>query len=129
MIFDPELANLLLVRAGLGLLLGLVMGSFATMASYRLPRRLSLVAPPSACPACGHRLGVRDLFPVFSWLFARGRCRHCAQKIPARYPLIELATALLFVALFAFVGWQWIVVPASFAALALVIFMTIKLES
>lgn len=87
-------------RAVAGLLFGLIMGSFVTMASYRIPRGLSIIAP-SSCPACGHRLGVRDLFPVFSWLFQRGRrCRYCRKTIPARYPLIELSVAVAFIGLF-----------------------------
>ncbi len=76
------------------LLTGACLGSFLTLASWRLPRDESLIAPPSRCPACQHRLGVRDLFPVFSWAARRGRCAHCGVKVSARYPAIEILTAL-----------------------------------
>ncbi len=77
--------------------LGLIVGSFLSALTWRLPRGTSVAHGRSACPACGTPLGPRDLVPVLSWLSARGRCRHCAAAISPRYPLIEAATALLFV--------------------------------
>jgi leader peptidase (prepilin peptidase)/N-methyltransferase len=76
--------------------LGLVIGSFLNVVAYRLPRGESLVRPRSRCTACGSDVKPYDNVPVFSWLLLRGRCRHCAERISARYPLIELATALVF---------------------------------
>lgn len=78
------------------ILLGLACGSFITMATYRIPRELPVGMERSKCPSCKHSLGVRDLWPVFSWLFQKGKCRYCSHKIHIRYPLIELATALCF---------------------------------
>ena len=78
-------------------LAGLVLGSFASLAAYRLPRGQGIARGRSRCPACGHALGPRDLVPVLSWLALGGRCRYCAAQVPVRYPLIELATAALFV--------------------------------
>lgn len=75
---------------------GLVFGSFATMASYRLAIEKSLMGR-SFCPKCKHQLGVLDLLPVVTYLFNRGKCRYCKAKISLRYPAIELATGLLFV--------------------------------
>ena len=72
-------------------LLGLVMGSAVTALSWRLPRGESWVHGRSRCPACGHVLGVLDLFPVLSWVASRGRCRHCGARVSARYPFIELS--------------------------------------
>ncbi|MCB1538670.1 MAG: prepilin peptidase [Alphaproteobacteria bacterium] len=89
-------------RAGVFFCLGLCLGSFATALVYRLPRGLNWTTERSRCPSCGHALGVPDLVPVFSWLFLRGRCRHCGTRIPARYPLIELGFGV-FVAL---IGWM-----------------------
>ncbi len=77
-------------------LIGLVVGSFLNVVVWRLPRRLSIVRPPSACPKCGRRLAARDLVPVLSWLFLRGRCRYCGAPIAVRYPLVEAFTGLLF---------------------------------
>jgi len=85
------------VIAVLGALLGLAVGSFLNVVVYRVPAGLSVVAPASACPRCGHDIRARDNVPVLSWLVLRGRCRDCATPISARYPLVEAATAVLFV--------------------------------
>lgn len=78
---------------------GLAIGSFLNVVIWRVPRGESVAHPPSACPSCGERIGPRDNLPVLSWLMLRGRCRHCSARISARYPLIELGTAALFVLL------------------------------
>ncbi len=76
--------------------LGLVLGSFATALAYRLPRDLSMVTKVhSQCTSCGHNLGIPDLIPLFSWIFLKGKCRHCQAAIGTQYPLIELATLAL----------------------------------
>jgi leader peptidase (prepilin peptidase)/N-methyltransferase len=77
---------------------GLLIGSFLTVVVDRVPRGGSVVAPPSACGGCGMRLGPLDLVPVVSWLALRGRCRGCGTAIGAEPIVVELATALLFVA-------------------------------
>jgi leader peptidase (prepilin peptidase)/N-methyltransferase len=82
-------------RFALGFIVGAALGSFGTMLAYRLPRRLSIVAPRSHCPSCQTPLGVKDLVPLASWLATRGRCRHCGAKIGAQYLKIELATSLI----------------------------------
>ena len=79
------------------LVAGLVVGSFLTVVVDRVPRGASVVAPPSACDACGHRLTAPDLVPVVSWLVLRGRCRHCGTSIGPEPIIIELATAAIFV--------------------------------
>ena len=75
---------------------GLAVGSFLNVCIYRLPLEKSIVFPPSKCPKCEHRLGVLDLFPVFSFLFLRGKCRYCKTKIYWRYPVVELLTGCGF---------------------------------
>lgn len=77
-------------------ILGLLIGSFLNVVIYRVPRRLSVVSPPSACPKCGTQLKPWDNVPVFSWLLLRARCRYCGSRISGRYPLIEALTAVLF---------------------------------
>jgi leader peptidase (prepilin peptidase) / N-methyltransferase len=85
------------IRAIVALPFGLVVGSFMTVAVYRLPKGESVVSPRSRCPACGAEIGARDNIPVLSWLLLRGRCRRCGERISVEYPLLELATAGLVV--------------------------------
>ncbi|HXH83113.1 MAG TPA: A24 family peptidase [Candidatus Tectomicrobia bacterium] len=77
--------------------LGLVIGSFLNVVIARLPERRSLLWPASSCPGCGAAIAWRDNIPVVSYLALRGRCRACAMAIPARYVVVEVATAALFV--------------------------------
>jgi leader peptidase (prepilin peptidase)/N-methyltransferase len=74
---------------------GLLLGSFLNVVAYRLPRGESLVVPASRCPGCDTPIKPYDNVPVLSWLLLRGRCRSCGATIAWRYPLVELATALL----------------------------------
>ncbi len=79
-------------------LLGAVVGSFLNVVADRLPAGRSLISPPSHCPACERRLSPLELVPIVSYLLLRGRCRTCGALIPARVPLVELTTALVFTA-------------------------------
>ena len=121
-------------------LLGLVLGSFLNVVIHRLPRmmerqwaqdvgdwlaqqeakpqapdqsteRYSLMRPGSHCPSCTKPLSWADKIPVLSYLFLRGRCRHCSAPIGRRYPLVELGTAALFAAC----AWHWGASPAALA--------------
>jgi leader peptidase (prepilin peptidase)/N-methyltransferase len=80
-------------------LLGLVIGSFGNVVVVRLPAGGSLVTPASRCPQCGSAIRHRHNVPLLGWLVLRGRCADCRAPISARYPLVELATGALFVAL------------------------------
>lgn len=84
--------------------LGLVLGSFANVAIYRVPLGKSVVHPRSACPHCGTPVAAYDNLPVVSWLVLRGRCRSCRDPIRARYPLVEALTGSLFVGAFLWQG-------------------------
>jgi len=84
--------------------LGISIGSFLNVVIYRVPRKQSIIRPPSHCPICGHRLAWYDLIPVFSYIFQKGRCRYCGAKISYKYPLVELITGLSFIAIFAKFG-------------------------
>lgn len=75
--------------------IGLALGSFYNVLIYRLPRNISLLSPPSHCPHCQKRIRWYDNIPVLSYLLLKGKCRHCGEKIPIRYPLVELSTGLL----------------------------------
>lgn len=78
---------------------GLLIGSFLNVVIWRVPRGESVVRPPSHCPACGREVRPRDNVPVVSWLLLRGRCRDCGEPISRRYPMVELATGVVFAVL------------------------------
>lgn len=84
-------------------ILGSILGSFANVCIWRLPRGESIAWPPSHCPQCQARLKAWHLIPIFSWAFLGGKCVACAGKISLRYPLVELGTASLF----ALIGYTW----------------------
>lgn len=90
------------------LIFGLCFGSFITMASHRFAdENISVrdfIFRNSFCPNCNNQLKFKHLFPVFSWLFFKGKCGFCATKISLRYPLIEISTALLFLTIFLVLG-------------------------
>lgn len=90
--------ELVAVVVAIAAVFGLVVGSFLNVVVYRVPAGLSVVAPRSRCPACETEIAARDNVPVLSWLLLRGRCRSCGQSISSRYPLVELACAVLFAA-------------------------------
>ena len=80
-------------------LFGAVVGSFLNVVIHRLPAGESIVFPGSRCPRCGAAIRPWDNVPVLGWLALRGRCRDCRGPISPRYPLVELANALLWAAL------------------------------
>ncbi|MGQ0846233.1 MAG: prepilin peptidase [Sporichthyaceae bacterium] len=84
------------VAAGL---VGLLIGSFLNVVVHRVPEGRSVAGGRSACPACGSEIRARDNVPLLSWVLLHGRCRDCSAPISVRYPLVELACAVLFAAL------------------------------
>ncbi len=87
--------------------LGLIVGSFLNVCSLRWPQDESVVRPPSRCPKCGEGVRWYDNIPVLSWLILKGRCRFCAEPISVQYPLVELATGLMWAGVFAVYGPSW----------------------
>ncbi|WP_336046565.1 prepilin peptidase [Solibacillus ferritrahens] len=83
-------------------ILGLVFGSFYNVVGLRIPKKESIVTPPSHCVNCNRRLHAFELIPVFSYVFLRGKCRTCGVKVSPIYAFTELVTGLLF----AFATWQ-----------------------
>ncbi len=79
---------------------GLIVGSFLNSIIYRLSIEESFLFKRSYCPRCKHILNWQDLFPVFSFLILRGKCRYCHQKISWQYPLVEILTGLIFLLIF-----------------------------
>jgi leader peptidase (prepilin peptidase)/N-methyltransferase len=99
---------------------GACVGSFLNVCVYRWPADESVVRPPSRCPSCGTRLKWRDNVPIFGWMLLRGRCRYCGARVSFQYPMVELATALLWLAAALRFGF-------SVRALASAVFFTILL--
>ena len=84
-------------------ILGALIGSFANVLIYRVPRGESIVFPTSHCPECGHEIRRRHNVPVVGWLVLRGKCADCGARISPRYPIVESIVALAFGA----IVWHW----------------------
>lgn len=87
-------------------LFGAVVGSFLNVCIWRLPRKESIVFPPSHCPGCGYRIPFYDNIPIVSYLLLRGKCRSCRAHISLQYPLVELLNGLLTLLLFLRFGFS-----------------------
>jgi len=94
------------------LVLSLLFGSFFNVVAIRLLKKESISYPPSHCTSCNHRLGFFDLFPLFSFLFLKGRCRYCKEKISPLYPLGEGMTAIVFFLVYKKIGLTPELLPA-----------------
>jgi leader peptidase (prepilin peptidase)/N-methyltransferase len=92
---------------GIVALLGFAVGSFLNVVIHRVPRDESLIQPRSHCPQCGAAVRSRHNIPVLGWLMLGGKCADCKTPISVRYPLVEAATAALFVAVAAKFGLSW----------------------
>lgn len=106
-------------------LLGLAVGSFLNVCIDRFPRDESILNPPSHCEVCHHNLAAKDLIPLFSYLFLRGRCRYCRTPLPKRLPLVELATGVILALLCASYGLSLgFGILSFYACLFIVVFVT-----
>ncbi len=106
-------------------LLGLTLGSFFNVVGLRLPLKQSFVHSRSQCPTCEYTLTWRDLVPVFSYLFLRGKCRRCGTKISPIYPLVEVATGTLFVSSYLVFGLHFeLLVSLVFVSMLMIVFVT-----
>jgi leader peptidase (prepilin peptidase)/N-methyltransferase len=117
--------------------IGLCFGSFTTALVHRIPRDIPWIydrassankACRSACTSCGAKLTAPDLVPLFSWIFSKGRCRHCKAPVSIRYPLIELATMLAVLAQFNAWGVSYVTVPVLLAVPFLIAALMIDWE-
>jgi leader peptidase (prepilin peptidase) / N-methyltransferase len=93
-----------MIEIAIAFFAGLLIGSFLNVCVYRMPRDLSVVKPRSFCPGCEKTIAWYDNIPVLSFVMLRARCRHCGERIPWRYPLVELATAIEFAVCAAYLG-------------------------
>ncbi len=97
-------AKFFLMAVPIVFLYGICIGSFLNVVIIRLPRGESLIKRSSHCMTCGAKIRIIDLIPVFSWLFLRGRCHSCGEKISPRYPIVEALNGFLYLACFAAFG-------------------------
>jgi leader peptidase (prepilin peptidase) / N-methyltransferase len=107
---------------------GLALGSFLNVVAARLPRGVSVVRPASACMSCSKPIAWYDNVPLVSYVVLRGRCRACAARIPVRYPLVELVTAVLVAACVFVFGVTFEALVAAFFCAVLVAVSAIDLE-
>lgn len=114
---------------GLALVLGAIIGSFLNVVIHRWPVEMSIVSPPSHCPRCSSPIRWWDNIPIVSWLVLRGRCRHCREPISPRYPLVELANALFYVAIVLYTGLSLAFVPIAAIASMLIVLIFIDLDT
>ncbi|HDD62641.1 MAG: prepilin peptidase [Chloroflexota bacterium] len=109
-------------------LLGFLIGSFLNVCIDRLPLKESILTPPSHCPKCQRRLTPLELIPVFSFLFLRGRCKDCGEKIPPRILLVEVGTGIFFFLIWHRFGFSWNTLLISIYCCLLIIIAGIDLE-
>jgi leader peptidase (prepilin peptidase)/N-methyltransferase len=109
-------------------IIGLAVGSFLNVCIHRLPRKGSIVQPPSSCPSCGYVLGWLDNIPVISYAMLGGRCRKCRQPISIRYPIVEILTMAIFILHYVVFGLDVILVPRLLFACILIVLFAIDLE-
>lgn len=104
---------------------GLLIGSYVNVVAYRIPNDLSVLSPPSSCPKCGARIRPRDNIPIVSWVVLRGRCRDCGAPISIRYPIVELATGVVFGVAAGVIGASWVLVAYLwFGGVTVALFLT-----
>jgi leader peptidase (prepilin peptidase)/N-methyltransferase len=108
--------------------LGLLVGSFLNVCIYRLPRRQTVLWGRSHCPHCGRQIRAWENVPLVSWLWLRGRCAGCRAPISMQYPIVELATGLLFAGTAWLVGPTLLLVPRLLFGAAMIVLFTVDLN-
>lgn len=106
-------------------LFGACFGSFYNVVGYRLPRNMSIIRPNSHCTSCKHELNIKDLFPIFSYIFLKGKCRYCGSKVGLFYPFFELLTGLLFMFSYLKFGFSYeFYIALIFISMALIVILS-----
>lgn len=110
-------------------LFGSIIGSFLNVCIYRIPKEESIAFPPSHCGNCNEQLKGKDLFPIFSWIYLKGKCRYCGVTVSKQYPIIEALTGILFSIIFLKFGFtldtvKFMVLTALLIVIAVIDFKT-----
>lgn len=101
---------------------GSVFGSFFNVVGLRVPKKESIVSPPSHCTICNRKLGLLDLIPIFSYVVLRGKCKGCGQKISPMYPLMEFTTGVLYAFAYYQIGFSLeLIIALLFVSLLVII--------
>jgi leader peptidase (prepilin peptidase)/N-methyltransferase len=108
--------------------LGAILGSFLNVCIYRIPKRESIISPPSHCPHCGDPIRFYDNIPLISYILLAGKCRHCKEGISFRYPLVEGLSGLMTLAIFMRYGLTVHALLLLFFSAALIIITFIDLD-
>ncbi|HEX76108.1 MAG TPA: prepilin peptidase [Dehalococcoidia bacterium] len=109
-------------------LLGAAVGSFLNVVADRLPLGKSIISPPSHCFACRRQLSIKDLVPIFSYLWLKGRCRYCGVSISKRLFWVELGTGILAAFLYWHYGLGWELAMVAFYCCLFLVLLVIDLE-
>ena len=117
-----------IVYAVFAFLFGSVIGSFLNVVILRTPLKQSLITEPSHCFSCSHKLAWYDMFPIFSWIFLKGKCRYCGSKISPRYMIVEAATAVVYCAAYLVFGFKWELAYAAVLFAVLIVLSGIDLD-
>ena len=110
-------------------IIGTIFGSFYNVVGYRIPKGESIVYPPSHCTNCNHKLTFFELIPVLSYIFQKGKCKHCHQKISLFYPIFETLTGVLFVLSYISYGLTpELIIALTFVSLMIIIALLVMLS-
>ena len=109
-------------------ILGLVLGSFANVCIYRMPRDLSVVKPNSHCTNCNKFIKWYDNIPIISYIILMGKCRNCGSKISLIYPVVELICGLLFLSMYFLFGFTYILAPFCLFVFSLLVITVIDFD-
>lgn len=105
--------------------IGAIFGSFFNVVGERLPNNQSIVKPSSHCPTCMHQLGPTELIPIFSFLFQKGKCKHCHSKIPVVCPIFETFSGIMFMLAYLSFGLTTdLIIPLLFISMLLIIYVS-----
>ena len=106
-------------------LLGTILGSFYNVVGYRIPKGESILYPASHCPNCNHHLSPLELIPIFSFLFQRGKCKSCNQKISWFYHIFEFSCGILFALSYVSFGFTWeLLISLTFCSMLIIVILS-----
>lgn len=113
-------------------ILGVTVGSFLNVCIYRIPRGENISFPPSHCTVCKNSLKPYHLIPIFSYVFLKGKCAYCGEKISIRYPIIEFLNGVIWIIVYFIFGnrvFSFITMPIVSIILVMIVIIIDKVLS